>query len=167
MKSIQILKNWILIKVKFKLQKCAACQDLPTLQFWSKSHFRVISLFSSNFQNFNTFRQLDTLVMIQTKFGFNWSSSFRGEDFWKSLRRTTDGRRTPSDGNSSYGPKGPGELKTLPAMFSNINTRNGMTDFLKFVGPSRQKITRTGNTAKYAGPGVRQKVLFVPPCFQI
>ena len=22
---------------KFKLQKCAACQDLPTLQFWSKS----------------------------------------------------------------------------------------------------------------------------------
>jgi len=30
--------------------------------------------------------------MIQTKFGYNWSSSFRGEDFWKSLRRTTDGR---------------------------------------------------------------------------
>ena len=29
-------------------------------------------------------------------------------------------------------------------------------DFLKFVGPSWQKITRTGNTAKYAGPGVRQ-----------
>jgi hypothetical protein len=27
-------------------------------------------------------------------------------------------------------------------------------DFLKFVGPSRQKITRTGNTAKYAGLGV-------------
>jgi hypothetical protein len=26
------------IKVKFKLQKCAACQDLPTLQFLSKSH---------------------------------------------------------------------------------------------------------------------------------
>ena len=24
---------------KFKLQKCAACQDLPTLQFWSKSHY--------------------------------------------------------------------------------------------------------------------------------
>jgi hypothetical protein len=35
------------------------------------------------------------------------------------------------------------------------------TDFLKFVGPSGQKITRTGNTAKYAGPGVRQKFLFV------
>jgi hypothetical protein len=25
--------------VKFKLQKCAACQDLPTLQFLSKSHY--------------------------------------------------------------------------------------------------------------------------------
>jgi hypothetical protein len=33
--------------------------------------------------------KLHTLVMIQTKFGFNWSSSFKGEDFWKSLRRTT------------------------------------------------------------------------------
>jgi hypothetical protein len=31
----------------------------------------------------------------------------------------------------------------------------------KFVGPSGQKITRTGNTAKYAGPGVRQNLLFV------
>jgi hypothetical protein len=28
--------------------------------------------------------------MIQTKFGFHWSCTFRGEDFWKSLRRTTD-----------------------------------------------------------------------------
>ena len=35
------------------------------------------------------------------------------------------------------------------------------TDFLKFVGPSGQKITRTGNTAKYASPGVRQNFLFV------
>jgi hypothetical protein len=26
--------------------------------------------------------KLDTLVMIQTKFGFHWSSTFRGEDFW-------------------------------------------------------------------------------------
>jgi hypothetical protein len=33
--------------------------------------------------------KLDTLVMIQTKFGFHWSCTFRGEDFWKSLRRTT------------------------------------------------------------------------------
>ena len=32
---------------------------------------------------------------------------------------------------------------------------------LKFVGLSGQKITRTGNTAKYAGPCVRQNCLFV------
>jgi hypothetical protein len=96
-------------------------------------HFGVISLFSSIFLNFNTFRplfqtpleidvklncknavfellpktcnlticsilsnsghvgwctasldkvlKLETLVMIQTKFGFHWSSTFRGEDF--------------------------------------------------------------------------------------
>ena len=28
--------------------------------------------------------------MIQTKFGSNWSSSFRAEDLWKSLRGMTD-----------------------------------------------------------------------------
>ena len=38
----------------------------------------------------DTILKLDTLVMIQTKFGFHWSSTFRGEDFWKRLRRTTD-----------------------------------------------------------------------------
>jgi hypothetical protein len=27
------------INVKFKLQKCAPCRDLPTLQFLSKSHY--------------------------------------------------------------------------------------------------------------------------------
>ena len=32
-------KNYLEIDVKFKLQKCAACQDLPTLQFLSKSHY--------------------------------------------------------------------------------------------------------------------------------
>ena len=57
--------------------------------------------------------------VIQAKFGLNWPSGFRGEDFLKSLqtddgrqvmaiahtselkglRRTTDGR-TPSDGES-------------------------------------------------------------------
>jgi hypothetical protein len=31
-------KNYLEIDVKFILQKCAECQDLPTLQFWSKSH---------------------------------------------------------------------------------------------------------------------------------
>jgi hypothetical protein len=34
-------------------------------------------------------------------------------------------------------------------------------DFLKFVRPSGQKITRTSNTAKYGDPGVRQNFLFV------
>jgi len=34
--------------------------------------------------------RLDTLVMIQTKFGSDWSSSFRGEDLWKRLRCSTD-----------------------------------------------------------------------------
>jgi hypothetical protein len=29
----------------------------------------------------DTILKLDTLVMIQTKFGFHWSSTFRGEDF--------------------------------------------------------------------------------------
>jgi hypothetical protein len=31
--------------------------------------------------------RLDILVMIQTKFGFHWSSTFRGEDFWKNLQQ--------------------------------------------------------------------------------
>ena len=42
-----------------------------------------------------------------------------------------------------------------------VRTSWFMTDFLKFVGPSGQKIKRTGNTAKYASPGVRQNFLFV------
>jgi hypothetical protein len=33
------------------------------------------------------------LRMIQAKFGLNWPSGFRGEDFFKSLQ-TDDGRRT-------------------------------------------------------------------------
>jgi len=37
----------------------------------------------------DTILRLDTLVMIQINFGFHWSSTFRGEDFLKSLRRTT------------------------------------------------------------------------------
>jgi hypothetical protein len=40
----------------------------------------------------DTILELDTLVMIQTKFGFHWFSTFRGEDFLK------------SDGNSSHDP---------------------------------------------------------------
>ena len=57
----------------------------------------------------DTIWKLDTLVMIQTKFGFHWSSTFRGEDFWKSLRRTTDAKWW----QELTWPFGSGELKTL------------------------------------------------------
>jgi hypothetical protein len=59
------------INVKFKLQTCSACQDLPTMQFEVNpvTHFGVISLFSSNFQHFNTFRPLfQKLLEINVKF---------------------------------------------------------------------------------------------------
>ena len=61
------------------------------------------------------FWNIDTLVMIQTKFGFHWSSTFRGEDFWKSLIRTTD----DDDGRQLMGIAhmtlwvGSGELKSI------------------------------------------------------
>ena len=38
-------------------------------------------------------------------------------------------------------------------------------DFFKFVGLSGQKITRTGNTAKYAGPGCPTKFVACVFCF--
>ena len=59
-------------------------------------NFTICSIFSHSGHvvwctaSSDTILKLDTLVMVQTKFGFNWSSSFRGEYFWKSLRRTTD-----------------------------------------------------------------------------
>jgi hypothetical protein len=46
--------------------------------------------------------------------------------------------------------------QTLLKLQAKKHRRLNTPDFLKFVGPSEQKITRTGNTAKYAGPGVRQ-----------
>ena len=45
------------------------------------------------------------LRMIQAKFGLNWPSGFRGEDFLKSLQTDAE-RRTPSDGNISHDPLG-------------------------------------------------------------
>jgi hypothetical protein len=90
------------------------------LSYYPKTcNFTICSIFSNSGHvgwctaSPDTILKLDTLVMIQAKFGFNWSSSFRGEDFWKSLWRTTDGwtdGRTPSDGKSSHG-LWPGELK--------------------------------------------------------
>jgi hypothetical protein len=46
----------------------------------------VFSIFNSGHVGWctaspDTILKLDTLVMIQTKFGFHWSSTFRGEDF--------------------------------------------------------------------------------------
>jgi hypothetical protein len=43
--------------------------------------------------------------MIQAKLGLNWPSSFRGEDFWKSLQ-TNDGRQVMAIAHT-------GELKTI------------------------------------------------------
>jgi hypothetical protein len=60
-------------------------------------NFTICSIFSNSGHvgwctaSPDTILKLDTLVMVQTKFGFHWSCTFRGEDFWKSLRRTTDG----------------------------------------------------------------------------
>jgi hypothetical protein len=62
-------------------------------------NFTIFSIFSNSGHvgwctaSPDTILKLDTLVMIQTKFGFHWSSTFRGEDFLKSLRRTTDDGR--------------------------------------------------------------------------
>jgi hypothetical protein len=39
--------------------------------------------------------------MIQANVGLNWPSIFREEDFFYKSLRTTDGRRTPSEGKSS------------------------------------------------------------------
>ena len=73
----------------------------------SKDH-STVSIFSNSghvgwcMASTDTILKLDTLVMIQTKFGFHWSSTFRGEDFFKSY----DVRQTLSDGNSSHDPLG-------------------------------------------------------------
>jgi hypothetical protein len=62
-------------------------------------NFTICSIFSNSGHvgwctaSPDTILKLDTLVMIQTKFCYHWSCTFRGEDFWKSLRRTTDDGR--------------------------------------------------------------------------
>ena len=78
----------------------------------------------------NTNFRANTLRNIPEKFQLNLLSSFRGEDFWKSLRRTddrrtTDGRqtddgrrRTQSDDKSSHCLR-QGELKTTYCKFRN------------------------------------------------
>jgi hypothetical protein len=57
-------------------------------------YFTICSIFSNSDHvgwctaSTDTILKLDTLVMIQTQFGFNWSSSFIREDFF--LKFTTD-----------------------------------------------------------------------------
>jgi hypothetical protein len=36
---LKIFQKLLEINVKFKLQTCSACQDLLTMQFWSKFHY--------------------------------------------------------------------------------------------------------------------------------
>jgi hypothetical protein len=50
----QILTCWTCLQFKLKLQKCAICQDLPTLQFWSKFHYLFWSYYPF-FIKFSTF----------------------------------------------------------------------------------------------------------------
>ena len=50
-------------------------------------NFTICSIFSNSdhvgwcMASSDTILKLDTLVKIQTKFGFHWSNTFRGEDF--------------------------------------------------------------------------------------
>ena len=75
---------------------------LKIKQFWP---FEEISIFSNGGHLGWRAWLLDIIFkgnplrMIQAKFGLNWPSGFRGEDFFKSLE-TDDG--CPSDGNSSH-----------------------------------------------------------------
>jgi hypothetical protein len=69
-------------------------------------NFTICSIFSNSGHvgwctaSPDTILKLDTLVMIQTKFGFHWSSTLGEKIFEKvyDVRR----RRTPSDGNSRW-----------------------------------------------------------------
>ena len=50
-------------------------QFTPYVLFYSKQRARLFWSWDLS----DTILKLDTLVMIQTKFGLNWPSSFRGE----------------------------------------------------------------------------------------
>jgi hypothetical protein len=81
------------INVKFKLQTCSACQDLPTMQFWSKSRnpfWNYFPFFLSNFQHFNTFRPLfQKLLEINVNFKLQTCSACQDlptMQFWSKSR---------------------------------------------------------------------------------
>ena len=85
--SVSSFRVWV-------LPTCICKMHIHTVK--KKCNFTICSIFSNSGHvgwctaTPDTILKLDTLVMIQTKFGFHWSSTLRGEDFWKSLRRTTD-----------------------------------------------------------------------------
>ena len=67
-------KNYLEIDVKFKLQKCAACQDLHTLQFWSKSHYPfwlIMQIRKKEGWNFKKIFSSETTEPILTKLCWN------------------------------------------------------------------------------------------------
>ena len=57
------------------------------IKIYLPCNFTICSIFNNSghvgwcMASPDTILKLDTLVMIQTKFGFHWSSTFRGEDF--------------------------------------------------------------------------------------
>jgi hypothetical protein len=84
-KGQKVLKCWKFDEkrnVKFKLQKCATCQDLPTCNFEVNSitYFGVITLFSSNFQHFNTHVCSLNLTFISNSF---WNKGQKVLKCWK------------------------------------------------------------------------------------
>ena len=75
-------KNYLEIDVKFKLQKCAACQDLPTLQFWSKSHYPfwpIMQIRKKGGWNLKKIFSSETTEPISTKLCWNdpWMVPFQ------------------------------------------------------------------------------------------
>ena len=93
---------------------------------WKTTVWPLCSIFSNSghvfqwIKNTHKSSMQDTLRNIYTKFGFNWSSSFRGEEFCIIVNDDNRRRRwrmmttTPSIGNSSHG-LWPGELKKAGA----------------------------------------------------
>ena len=67
-------KNYLEIDVKFKLQKCAACQDLHTMQFWSKSHYSfwpIMQIRKKGGWNLKKIFSSETTEPISTKLCWN------------------------------------------------------------------------------------------------
>jgi hypothetical protein len=72
--------------------------------------------------------------MIQTKFGLNWPSGFRGEDFWKSLQ-TDDGHQVMAIAHT-------GELKRGMETTGPIGTKHSVHWFWPEDGTARQNFER-------------------------